>query len=209
MFEVKKLFVFVFLATLVTASADPEGEIRKAFEGYKTAVKEGDYDHFIKFSGQPMVDHIKTIKQNALTQKKEDLMKESYMSLFMTLQLRVLFTTDELKQASPVDIIRKTMEENPVGKEAILKQGIGDITIDGNKAEAAILYNGKPLTGMKLYFVKEGSGMWIQDTAKAFLEANKAVDGQKFDEKTLLMMMKMSLKKHEAKITSQVFEPLL
>ena len=158
-------FTLVFLLPSTVAAQDEATAVKETFYGYKMAILQGDGEVAAALVTESTHDLYRQFADGALTLDKTGLDELHVMERLTILQLRHEMTRAQLESMSGGQIVAYAVDNGWIGKDSATRLQIGDFTIDGDTASAAILGNDGTATPLRMKFTRE-DGLWRLDLAE-------------------------------------------
>ncbi|MEB3281396.1 MAG: hypothetical protein VKK42_20980 [Lyngbya sp.] len=174
------------LAIASGSVADDTNTIEQVFADYKSAILASSGDRAVDKLSQSTIDYYGEMRQLAVCESAETVKAESMVNRVQILSMRFRVPTETLVELSDREVVVYSVDRGWIGKESVMKLDVGEVTIEGEEAQAEVVSNGEP-TGIKFRFVKETEG-WKFDLLSTIELTNQAfeqlaeVQGLKQDE---------------------------
>lgn len=148
-----------------------ESAIRDVFDNYRSALLAGDGAAAHGFLSQSSIDYYVEMRDLALTVPRAELEARSLVDRLHVLTLRYVLAPQRLESMEPVDVVAYAVESGLIGQGTLQQQGLDEITVDGDEAEATILRDGSG-TEFTYSFVQDPGG-WKMDLLGILDSANE------------------------------------
>jgi hypothetical protein len=145
--------------------------IRETFARYRQAVVDEDGQALVDLLSQQTLSYYERMRDLCLGADETTLRAEALMTQVQVLSLRIRMKPEELEGMSGADLIRHSVAEGWLRNPAAADSDIGEIQLDGDRAEATHLVSGKD-GGSKLYFAREPAG-WRIDRHRSMLDGEE------------------------------------
>lgn len=153
------------------SSGSAESAIRGVFDSYRSALLAGDGAAAYEFLSQSSIDFYVEMRDLALTAPRAELVARSLVDRLHVLTLRYVLAPQRLESMEPVDVVAYAVESGLIGQGTLQQQGLDEITVDGDEAEATILSEGSG-TEFTYSFVQDPGG-WKMDLLGVLDSANE------------------------------------
>lgn len=159
-------------AEISSDTADVEA-IRSTFERYREVLLAQDGDGVIAVLSPNTVAHYEHVAQLARAAGPEEIAGSPLIDRLMIARLRVEMPPEQLASLTGDGLLRYGVDEGLIDASSVAENGIGDISIDGDRGYGEMLVGSQP-AGADWEFVKAGSD-WTFDLAAGFPLANEAL----------------------------------
>ena len=174
------------LAIAPGSVADDTNTVQQVFADYKSAILASSGDRAVDKLSQSTIDYYGEMRKLAVCESAETVKAESMVNRIQILSMRFRVPTETLVELSDREVVVYSVDQGWIGKGSVMKLDVGEVTIEGEEAQAEVVSNGEP-TGIKFRFVKETEG-WKFDLLSTIELTNQAfeqlaeVQGLKQDE---------------------------
>ena len=148
-----------------------ESAIRGVFDDYRAALLAGDGADAYGFLSQSSIDYYVEMRDLALTAPRAELEARSLVDRLHVLTLRYVLAPQRLESMEPVDVVAYAVESGLIGQGTLQQQGLDEITVDVDQAEATIVSEGSG-TEFTYSFVQDPGG-WKMDLLGILDSANE------------------------------------
>ena len=153
-------------------SKDTPEDVRAAFNGYKTALLEGNGEDAASFLDSRSLDYYEAILEQVKTADSLEVDKAGLTDKLMILTIRHRLSHDEIVKMNGRTLLKRSIELGLIGREGVENSSIGEVTITGKDAEGEFVVNGKPVP-ISMSFHKE-KGEWKVDITSLFEMSEEA-----------------------------------
>lgn len=160
------IFPFISLAVISLSAQGVKDDVRASFEHYKTAIMSDDGPEAIKYVDQRTLDYYGRILQSSLVDDSVTVDRMDLLDKLMVLSLRYRTPKEKLLSFNGSEILIYAIESGMVGKNSVMGNTIGEVTLGEAKTEGQLVVNGNP-TPVNLDFYKEADG-WKVDITSIF-----------------------------------------
>ncbi len=185
-----------------------EDLVKEAFNNYKSSIlndKGEDAVNYLDTNTIKYYDKISELVKNADRKKITSL---SLMDKLMVILIRHTVTKEDIFSFDGRKLLIYAIKNGMVGKDSVMNNSIGEVSVNENFAKGEMLMNGKK-SSIYFHFYKE-NGVWKVDLTSIFDVSNMAFkkmveeSGQTEDDFIFLIIESSSGKKPD----SSVWEPL-
>jgi hypothetical protein len=173
----KIIFIATFIAFFcgsIQAQSSEQASVKKVFETYKAAILNDQGEQALATidsrTTKYYADIIDVIK-NADSTQIEAL---SLMDKITVFSIRHRATKEEILFMNGNDLFIYAIKNGMVGKNSVVNNTIGTVTINGSFAKGQLVVSGRP-TPLSFHFYKE-TGQWKLDLTSLFPTANAAFE---------------------------------
>ncbi len=166
--------VLAVVLLAVPVVADDSADVHAAFDAYKNAMMAGEGDAAVNAIAQSTFDYYADVRDTALYGDETQVKALGTVDLLMVLMLRTRMEPAQLEGMSGEGLVRHAIVEGWVGKNSAAGLTIGDVTVDGNRADAVIITNDQP-SDLLMTFAKE-KGNWKLDLVSMMALAESALE---------------------------------
>jgi hypothetical protein len=166
------LILFVTTTSIVAQTSD-KVEIKNVFDVYKSAILNDQADKALNAIDNRTISYYKRILADV---KSADSSKISAMSLIdkiTVLGVRARATKQEIMDMTGTDVFIFSIKNGMVGKNSVVNNSVGEITIDKNFAKGELLVNGQK-TPVFFHFYKENNA-WKLNLTELFNLGNSSL----------------------------------
>jgi len=165
----KTLTILTLLPALINVAFGQKGEqdlVRKAFDSYKSAILNDNGDVAVKFVDSRTIKYyngIVDLVKNADSAKVETL---SILDKLIVFTIRHRTSKEDILSFDGKSLLIYAIKSGMVGKNSVVNNSIGDVTIDGNFAKGQFVVSGQKAP-FNLHFYKEDQ-QWKIDLTSLF-----------------------------------------
>ena len=173
----KRALSILFLALIVLTSVaygqkKQEKKVRKAFEGYKTAILNDKGEKAVDFVDSRTVSYYGRMAEQTRTADSLTLESMNILDKLMVFSIRQRATREEILSFDGRGLLIYAIESGMVGKNSVAGNTIGEVEVDADFAKGQFIANGKPAP-FYFHFYKE-DGQWKVDLTSLFPIATTA-----------------------------------
>jgi hypothetical protein len=164
-----KRYLILQFISLVFISLSAQGvkdDVRATFEHYKAAIMADDGPEAIKYVDQRTLDYYGRILHSSLVDDSIAVDRLGLLDKLMVLSLRYRTPKIKLLAFNGSEILIYAIESGMVGKNSVMGNTIGEVTLGDSKSEGQLVVNGNP-TPVNLDFYEETDG-WKVDITSIF-----------------------------------------
>jgi len=155
-----KLYLFLLIHLVFFAAcnsqADQEKLIKDCFYNYKSAILNGDGKMAVEYVDSRTINYYDDMANKSVTSDSLALDSLSLVDKLMIVSIRFRTPNEQIKNFDGQSLFVYAVESGMIGKNSLLKNGIGDIYIDKDFAAAKFVADGK-VTSINYHFYKEES----------------------------------------------------
>lgn len=137
------------------------GLVQTAFGAYKAAILEDNGEAAASLVTENTIEYFESTKELALYGTPEELQERSLTDRMQIVFFRHRIPLEKLQELSGREIFIYAVDRGWVGKNSVSPISLGELTLDGERAEAPAQVNGQPVP-FDLHFAKEGDA-WKLD----------------------------------------------
>jgi hypothetical protein len=165
------LLVVAMWHTTIFAEVPAEDlQVRESFQNLQTSLKQRDVNASLEKLSSKTKDYYELLSQIAQNSDETDLSKLSPLNRLMVETVKGALPPSFWKDKDPSILLQTAIAKGLVGRELTDDLKLGNIQIDGDKASAELLKDGK-LSALKLGFRRE-AGNWKVHLLSLFEQAN-------------------------------------
>lgn len=169
------LLPLLFVACSDSGPADDVAEIRACFDNYFAALKAGEGDKAASLVDSNTMQHFDRMLDLARTADSASVSHLDAMDQMTVLSMRMQIPADELRAMDARTAVARSVSKGMMADGGPDGLGLGDVTVEGDKANAPLKMFGFP-TPAKFSFQRE-DGEWRIDLTSLF-ELSKQAFGQ-------------------------------
>jgi hypothetical protein len=147
------LIALLFLTVTAYAQNDTTA-IRDCFMGYKVAILNDEGKEAIRYIDSRTIRYYTQMLSLTRSADSTTVAGLSFLDKLMVLSVRHRTTKAELKPMNGEDLLVYAINHGMVGKNGVVQNDLGAITIDESFATGQLIHNGQP-TPLKFHFYKE------------------------------------------------------
>ncbi len=198
----------IFLFSQISGQINEKALVKKAFDNYKTAILNDNAEEALNNVDSRTVKYYTQIINDV---RNADSIRINSMSLIdkvTILSIRSRATKAEILSMQGSDLFIYAIKKGMVGKNSVMNNSVGDVTIDSNFAKGQLLVNGKKAP-LYFQFYKE-DGKWKLDITSLFPASNLAFkkmieeSGENENDYILMILETLTGKKPEAEIWNPI-----
>ena len=173
----KTIKTFVILALLLIGQIaygqnKKERLVRKSFDNYKTAILNDKGKEAIKYLDSRTINYYTKILELVKTADSVKIETLSILDKLMVLYIRHRASKEEILSFDGKSLLIYAIKNGMVGKNSVVDNSIGDVTINKDFAKGQFKTNGQE-TPIYLHFYKE-EGEWKIDLTSGFIFSTMA-----------------------------------
>lgn len=194
------IIALLFLTVAGYAQNDTIG-IRDCFTGYKTAILNDQGEEAVRYVDSRTIRYYTQMLSLTRTADSATIAGLSFLDKLMVLSVRHRTTKTELEPMDGEDLLVYAINHGMVGKNGVVQNDIGTVTIDESFATGQLVHKGQP-TPLKFHFYKEQE-QWKLNLTALFPMAETAMqkmlsESGKPEHEYLLALLEMSTGKKPA-----------
>ena len=171
--KILPVLTFFFALTISAFGQKSEEElVRKAFDSYKSAILNDKGEEAVKFVDSRTIKYyndVLDLVKNADSSKVETL---SILDKLMVFSIRHRTSKEDILSFDGKTLLIYAIKSGMVGKNSVVNNSIGEVTIDGNFAKGQFVVNGQKAP-FYLHFYKEEQ-QWKMDLTSLFTVSTSA-----------------------------------
>jgi len=156
--------------SMVAASQADSQSVKLGFSNYKQALLAKDGARAASAVSANSLSYYGRMRTLALSGTKPQVQARDGTEQILILGLRVRAPSAILKSGSPADLIAYAVDEGMISPGTVARTELGQVTIEGDLAEAELVLDGKPVSGGVFRFHHEGTS-WKFDLEHASMLA--------------------------------------
>lgn len=163
----RTIIFYTFLLISWTALAQDDARVvREVFEKYKEAVLASKGDDAVKYVDTNTIRYFDRILNDVKTADSASLVRKSLVDRLMIFTIRHKAAADDIAAFDGRQLFVYAINTGIVAKNAIQNNGVGEIRIDGNKANGQFIFFGQKAP-FHFEFNNE-EGQWKMDLTSVF-----------------------------------------
>jgi hypothetical protein len=169
----------IALAALLAAGCGGGGEdeeaVRATFDGYRQALLDGDGERAAGLVTAGTVEYFEETRRLALEAPEAELRDRSLVDQLQVLTMRQQVPARVLRSTDGQELFAYSVQEGLVATEELRDLGIGEVTVDGDRATAEALSGGEKVALLRWQFARE-DGRWKIDVTSLFSFVKTALE---------------------------------
>jgi hypothetical protein len=146
--------------------ADEKKLVREAFAGYKSAILNDKGEEAVKHLDSRTLKYYGDLAELTRTADSAKVNSLGLIDKLMVLTIRHRATREEILAFDGNSLLVYAIKNGMVGKNSVLNNTIGDVTVDQAFAKGVVVISGKP-SPISMHFYKE-EGNWKADITSLF-----------------------------------------
>jgi hypothetical protein len=138
-----------------------EAAVRAAFEAYRAALLARDGDAALLHVSEATFEYYGEVQRLALYATADEVRARPLPDQLYVLMLRTRIPTERLRAMTPRELFAHGVVQGWIGEESTRTMQVGRIFVDGGRASAPVLQEGRP-SPLNLHFVRQ-DGAWRWD----------------------------------------------
>jgi hypothetical protein len=138
-----------------------EAAVRAAFEAYRAALLARDGDAALLHVSEATFEYYGEVQRMALYATADEVRARPLPDQLYVLMLRTRIPTERLRAMTPRELFAHGVVQGWIGEESTRTMQVGRIHVDGGRASAPVLQEGRP-SPLHLHFVRQ-DGAWRWD----------------------------------------------
>lgn len=138
-----------------------EAAVRAAFEAYRAALLARDGDAALLHVSEATFEYYGEVQRMALYATADEVRARPLPDQLYVLMLRTRIPTERLRAMTPRELFAHGVVQGWIGEESTRTMQVGRIFVDGGRASAPVLQEGRP-SPLHLHFVRQ-DGAWKWD----------------------------------------------
>ena len=206
-YTLSTLVLFISL-TSANAQTNDTADIKKVFKEYKSAILNDQANDALNAIDKKTINYYKSILSEVKTADSNKISAMSSIDKITVLGIRAMATNQEILDMQDSDAFLFAIKNGLVGKNSVINNSVGDITVDKNFAKGELLVQGKK-TAVFFHFYKESEG-WKLNLTELFSLANMSLkkmiknSGKTENEYLIVILGLLSGKT----LTSEIWNPI-
>jgi hypothetical protein len=206
-------FLFNFLILIITtnsavAQSDDKTDIKKVFESYKSAILNDNAEEALQAIDNKTRDYYINILHVTKSADSLTIASTSLVDKITILGIRARASKEEIIKMQGTDAFLFAIRKGMVGKNSVINNSVGEISIDKNFAKGELLVQGKA-TDVFFHFYKETAG-WKFNLTELFALGNMTLklmveDSGKSENEFLLEILSALSGKE---LTNDIWKPI-
>lgn len=164
------LFILIVTITTTKAQTNDKTEIKKIFEQYKSAILNDKAGVALNSIDNRTIDYYKRILSDVKTADSIKITGMSLVDKITVLGIRARATKQEIIEMKGADAFLFSIKNGMVGKNSVVNNSVGEITVNNGFAKGELLVQGKR-TPVFFHFYKEREG-WKLNLTELFSLGN-------------------------------------
>ena len=171
--SILSLFIFLVTITSIKAQTNDKAEIKKIFDQYKSAILSDKADVALNSIDNRTIDYYKSILSDVKIADSNKISTMSLVDKITVLGIRARATKQEIIDMKGSDAFLFAIRKGMVGKNSVVNNSVGEITVYNNFAKGELLVQGKR-TPVFFHFYKEIEG-WKLNLTELFSLGNTSL----------------------------------
>ncbi|MCB1036767.1 MAG: hypothetical protein KDD47_23275 [Acidobacteria bacterium] len=184
-------------------------EIQTVFGAYKAAIIENNGQEALKLVSRNTIEYFERTRDLALYGQPAEIQEHTLTDRLQIAHFRVRIPVETLKNFSAEQLFVYTAEHGWLGGNSISPVSLGELSLDGDSAEAGALVNGQPVP-FKVHFHRE-DGAWKLDLV-ALLAVGDSALHQRAEQSAITgddLILRILSGATGSEVTDSVWQPLL
>lgn len=204
------LFFLILFTTTISSVAQSSDKvnIKKVFDSYKSAILNDNADEALNSIDNKTKDYYKNILAETKSADSSIISSKSLVDKITILGIRARASKEEIIKMQGTDAFLFAIKNGMVGKNSVVNNSVGAITVDNNFAKGELLVQGKQ-TSVFFHFYKEKEG-WKLNLTELFalgnLSLKQMLQESSKTENEYLMEILSALSGKE--LTNEIWKPI-